>query len=208
MWSQLADARRREDQGWQGADKRRARTEPFEAPGGHIAKGKCGLAGFRSLTEEGALEFEGFFSANYDRTRRILAVILADPLLGEEATQEAFFRAYKRWSRVEQMERPEGWILVVGINHGRDLLRNQGRALPRKGRRPFDEPREGLCGFHLAGCSDRRPPATPATGDRPSVPPRHDSGGSGESDGLCNRDGQEHRLCSPQEFEGPDGRER
>lgn len=91
------------------------------------------LAGFRSLTEEGALEFERFFSANYDRTRRILAVILEDPLLGEEATQEAFFRAYKRWSRVEQMERPEGWVLVVGMNHGRDLLRNQGRAFPTKG---------------------------------------------------------------------------
>lgn len=90
--------------------------------------------------EGGALEFEGFFSTYYDRTRRILAVILADSLLGEEAAQEAFFEAYKHWDRVEQMGRPEGWVLVVGINHGGAISRGISVAVTSRsgtvGRRP------------------------------------------------------------------------
>ena len=39
------------------------------------------------MVEGGALNFEEFFAAHYDRTRRILAVMLGDPVLAEEATR-------------------------------------------------------------------------------------------------------------------------
>jgi RNA polymerase sigma-70 factor (ECF subfamily) len=75
----------------------------------------------------GALEFDRFFAIHYDRTRRILAVMLGDPALGEESAQEAFYRAYRHWGRVTRMDRPEAWVLVVGLNHGRDQKRRKGR---------------------------------------------------------------------------------
>jgi RNA polymerase sigma factor (sigma-70 family) len=79
------------------------------------------------VVEGGALNFEEFFAAHYDRTRRILAVMLDDPVLAEEAAQEAFYRAYRRWSRVSRMDRVDSWVFVVGLNHARDLLRRSGR---------------------------------------------------------------------------------
>jgi RNA polymerase sigma factor (sigma-70 family) len=75
----------------------------------------------------GALNFESFFAAHYDRTRRILAVMLGDPIVAEEASQEAFYRAYRRWTRVSRMDRPDSWVFVVGLNHARDTLRRRGR---------------------------------------------------------------------------------
>jgi RNA polymerase sigma-70 factor (ECF subfamily) len=85
-------------------------------------------AEFRSnLAEGGDLDFEAFFAAHYERTRRILAVMFGDPEIGEEAAQEGFYRAYRRWSRVQKMNRPDSWVLVVGLNYGRDLLRRRSR---------------------------------------------------------------------------------
>jgi RNA polymerase sigma factor (sigma-70 family) len=77
--------------------------------------------------EGGSLKFDRFFATHYDRTRRILAVMLGDFALGEEAAQEAFYRAYRRWDRVSRMDRPEAWVIVVGLNHGRDQKRRQRR---------------------------------------------------------------------------------
>jgi RNA polymerase sigma-70 factor (ECF subfamily) len=51
--------------------------------------------------------------------------MLGDPSLGEEAAQEAFYRAYRRWDRVAPTDRPEAWVLVVGLNHGRDQKRRK-----------------------------------------------------------------------------------
>jgi RNA polymerase sigma-70 factor (ECF subfamily) len=53
--------------------------------------------------------------------------MLGDSVLGEEAAQEAFYRAYRRWDRVSRMDRPEAWVMVVGLNHGRDQKRRQRR---------------------------------------------------------------------------------
>ncbi len=77
--------------------------------------------------EGGALDFDRFFATNYDRIRRILAVMLDDPAVGEEAAQEAFYRALRRWGRVVRMDRPESWVLVVGLNYGRDQKRRSRR---------------------------------------------------------------------------------
>jgi RNA polymerase sigma-70 factor (ECF subfamily) len=40
-----------------------------------------------------------------------------------EAADEAFVRAFARWSRVSRMKSPDGWVYRVAINH----LRRRGR---------------------------------------------------------------------------------
>jgi RNA polymerase sigma factor (sigma-70 family) len=65
------------------------------------------------------LEFDDFFRAEYDSVRRALVVALADPVLAEEAAQEAFAGALERWSRVGAMDRPAGWVYVAAARSAR-----------------------------------------------------------------------------------------
>jgi RNA polymerase sigma-70 factor (ECF subfamily) len=70
--------------------------------------------------------FEAFFGEHYESVFRGLSVAFREPLLAEEATQEAFTRAYTRWERVSGMEQPAGWVYVVAVRvarrRRRDLL--------------------------------------------------------------------------------------
>ena len=74
-------------------------------------------------------DYDSFFATHYERVRRVLSVTVGDADLGEDATQEAFARAYRKWSRVSVMDNPLGWVLVVGSNHAR--RRRRRRVLPR-----------------------------------------------------------------------------
>ena len=70
--------------------------------------------------------FEAFFGEHYESVFRGLSMAFRDPLLAEDAAQEAFTRAYTRWERVSGMERPAGWVYVVAVRvarrRRRDLL--------------------------------------------------------------------------------------
>ena len=72
-----------------------------------------------------ATTFEAFYDANYASVCRGLTLALQDPQLAEEATQEAFIRAYVYWRRVARMDRPAGWVYVVAT---RVALRRRGRS--------------------------------------------------------------------------------
>ena len=78
--------------------------------------------------------FEAFFAEQYESVFRGLSVAFRDPLLAEEAAQEAFTRAYVHWRRVSQMDRPDGWVYVVAVRvatrrrpslGGRDVQTNE-----------------------------------------------------------------------------------
>jgi RNA polymerase sigma-70 factor (ECF subfamily) len=66
-----------------------------------------------SVVGRRATTFEAFYDANYGSVCRGLTLALQDPQLAEEATQEAFTRAYVYWRRVARMDRPAGWVYVV-----------------------------------------------------------------------------------------------
>jgi RNA polymerase sigma factor (sigma-70 family) len=74
-------------------------------------------------------DFEGFFGAEYLRVLRSLTLVLGDRQRAEDAAQEAFARAYRRWSAVGHMERPGTWVYVVA-------LRAERRRLARDANRP------------------------------------------------------------------------
>jgi RNA polymerase sigma-70 factor (sigma-E family) len=60
--------------------------------------------------------FDDFFADNYDEVVRSLTLAVGDRARAEDAAQEAFAKAYRRWPSVAQMERPVGWVLVVAMN--------------------------------------------------------------------------------------------
>ena len=64
-------------------------------------------------------DFETFFERNYGSVLRAVALAFGDTSRAEDAVQEAFARAYRRWRSVSAMERPVGWIYIVALNSSR-----------------------------------------------------------------------------------------
>lgn len=60
--------------------------------------------------------FDDFFAQHYDEVVRALALAVGDRGRAEDAAQEAFAKAYRRWPTVSAMDRPVGWVIVVGTN--------------------------------------------------------------------------------------------
>jgi len=71
--------------------------------------------------------FDEFFADNYDDVVRSLALAIGDRSRAEDAAQEAFAKAYRRWPAVAQMERPVGWVLVVATNQVRRWITRNDR---------------------------------------------------------------------------------
>ena len=67
------------------------------------------------------MDFDSFYSENFDRIHRAMTLRFRDPSFAEEITQEAFYRALRRWSKVATLDHPEAWTLVAALNRGRDL---------------------------------------------------------------------------------------
>jgi RNA polymerase sigma-70 factor, ECF subfamily len=63
-----------------------------------------------------SVDFARWYAMTAEGIGRRVAAAVGDPLLGREATAEAFARAYERWSRVAAMESPEGWVYQVAVN--------------------------------------------------------------------------------------------
>lgn len=63
--------------------------------------------------------FERFCIEEHAAMANALGWALGNHDLGREATDEAFARAYERWSSVSTMDNPAGWVYRVGLNWGR-----------------------------------------------------------------------------------------
>lgn len=70
-----------------------------------------------------------------------LGLHTGDPALAEELAQEALARAWARWPRVRDMDRPEAWVYRVAFNLVRSHWRRrraERRANERTARRPAE----------------------------------------------------------------------
>jgi RNA polymerase sigma-70 factor (ECF subfamily) len=54
-----------------------------------------------------------------------MALAFRDYSLAEDITQEAFYRALRRWPKVSKLDHPEAWTMVVALNCGRDAARRR-----------------------------------------------------------------------------------
>jgi RNA polymerase sigma-70 factor (sigma-E family) len=75
------------------------------------------------------LSFEAFYGDEYISVVRALTLALGDQGRAEDAAQEAFVKAYRRWRRVAAMARPGAWVYVVAVNADRRRFRS-GREEP------------------------------------------------------------------------------
>lgn len=71
--------------------------------------------------------FEDFYRDHRDRLYRALALTLRDPGLAAEAVDEAFTRAFERWGRIGDYDRPEAWVYRVGFNWATSWFRRRWR---------------------------------------------------------------------------------
>jgi RNA polymerase sigma factor (sigma-70 family) len=61
-------------------------------------------------------DFDEWYRAHYRRVFASLYLVCGDRDACADAVDEAFARAYERWSRVRRMRSPEGWTWVVARN--------------------------------------------------------------------------------------------
>lgn len=76
------------------------------------------------LTEREA-DFAAFFRAEYPGIVALATAVTGDRQAGEDVAAETMSRAYQRWERVSDFERPGAWARRVAIN----LLHSRRRRL-------------------------------------------------------------------------------
>ena len=84
--------------------------------------------------------FAVFYASSYRRLLGQLFAVTGDLAEAENLLQEAYARAFARWSRVGGYDRPEAWVRRVAINlaaMAERSLRRRARALLRLGPPPL-----------------------------------------------------------------------
>lgn len=79
-------------------------------------EGERGEEEVHLVVHPGFETFEAWYLVVAPRVRRALIVAAGDEALGAEASDEAFVRAFARWSRVSRMSNPDGWVFRVAVN--------------------------------------------------------------------------------------------
>jgi RNA polymerase sigma factor (sigma-70 family) len=77
-------------------------------------------------------EFDRFFLANYDAVVKALTLITGDREQATDATQEAFIKAYAKWSKIRSYDAPSAWVRRIAINISRDSHRSERRRRRRE----------------------------------------------------------------------------
>jgi len=88
-------------------------------------------------------KFTAWWVRDRDGLRRALALSLGDADLAREAVDEAFTRAYARWSRVSQLDDPSAWVYRVATNWATSWLRKR-RLRPVMPAAELDRPAEDV----------------------------------------------------------------
>jgi len=68
-------------------------------------------------------DFDDFFRREYPELVAALTVAGGGVASAEDAAQEAFIAAFKKWREVSAMENPEGWVRTVGARRMIDAYR-------------------------------------------------------------------------------------
>jgi len=92
-------------------------------------------------------DFDRLYRATYQRVFATLMLILRNPSAAEDATQEAYLRAFGSWKRWKQDAPAEAWIyriaLHVAFTHRRrERLHEVGEVIRRLGRPREPDPTE------------------------------------------------------------------
>jgi RNA polymerase sigma-70 factor, ECF subfamily len=92
-------------------------------------------------------DFDRLYRATYQRIFATLMTILRNPAAAEDATQEAYLRAFRAWKRWKQDAPAEAWIYRIALNvafshRRRERLHEVGEVIRRLGRAREPDPSE------------------------------------------------------------------
>jgi len=92
-------------------------------------------------------DFDRLYRSTYQRIFATLMLILRNPAAAEDATQDAYERAFVAWSRWKQDAPAEAWMYRIALNvafthRRRERLHEIGEVLRRLGRPRFPDPGE------------------------------------------------------------------
>ena len=91
-------------------------------------------------------EFDDFYRSTSRRTLRYAYALCGDVAAAQDITQEAYVRAWQKWSTVSAYEQPDAWVRLVVARLSTDRWRRIGvrRRFDAAGRppRPVDPPGE------------------------------------------------------------------
>ncbi len=65
------------------------------------------------MTHDGAADFDGFYSATGSRLLHVLYAMTGDLAEAQDVVQEAYARAWQRWSTVREYDDPAAWVRTV-----------------------------------------------------------------------------------------------
>ena len=90
-------------------------------------------------------DFDRLYRSTYQRIFATLMVILRNPTAAEDATQEAYLRAFRAWSGWKQDAPAEAWMYRIALNvafthRRRERLHEIGELLRRLGRPKQPDP--------------------------------------------------------------------
>ncbi len=92
-------------------------------------------------------DFDRLYRSTYQRVFATLMMILRNPASAEDATQEAYLRAFGSWKRWQQDAPAEAWIYRIALNvaftrRRRERLHEVGEVIWRLGRPKEPDPTE------------------------------------------------------------------
>lgn len=92
-------------------------------------------------------DFDRLYQATYQRIFATLMLILRNPAAAEDATQEAYLRAFRGWKTWKQDAPAEAWVFRIALNvaftyRRRERLHEVGEVLRRVGRPRDPDPSE------------------------------------------------------------------
>jgi len=94
-------------------------------------------------------DFDRLYRATYQRIFATLMMILRNPAAAEDATQEAYLRAFRAWKGWKQDAPAEAWMYRIALNvaftyRRKERLHEVGEVLRRLGRPKVPDPTEAV----------------------------------------------------------------
>lgn len=94
------------------------------------------------MTKSHDSDFNGFYAATAPRVIGYLCVVLGDMAEAEDAAHEAYARAWQRWSKIRNYDKPEAWVRTVALRVAVNSWRKAKNRLIAQRRSNHAEPRD------------------------------------------------------------------
>lgn len=82
------------------------------------------------------VDFERLYEAESPRVFHTVFLLCGDRALAQDATQEAFARAFERWGRLRDRPWVGGWVTSTAVNAARRTLRRRPSPRPTRQNEP------------------------------------------------------------------------